>query len=194
MGRALWLRYRWTPELQEIGVDDVTFAHPRETNTSPSHDVAHLLAAASGLPWAPMGARESVCFSEFNSVFIEHLANHVVEHVHGGAIASRDILPVTLEHVRWFVEVHYAPFPVDFDEALERFRDGVDLEAVVRLAPVYFRTRAVELHRDDHRQRSFGAAFMSTWDPGPGVYGRDRAELEGQLRRLLRRRALVHRR
>jgi hypothetical protein len=93
-----------------------------------------------------------------------------------------DPLARALEHARWFVEAHYAPFPVSFDEGLQAFARGLDLEAVVRLSPVFFRTQAFELEQGDARERVLHGAFSSEFAPEPeGVLSRLRQELESAL-------------
>ena len=161
----LWLRFLWTPERQEIAVDGEAFAHPEATGTSPSHDVAHLLAAAGGIAWKPRGTRNEICLAELNAVLLEHLGVNTLEAVllgrgHAGAALDRAI-----EHARWFATEHYAPFPESFDSALARFREGLDVEVIVRLSPVFFRMRAFELEHADFRERVFSAQFCSTLRP-----------------------------
>ncbi len=158
-----WLSFYWSPERQEIACDGERFAHPIETNTASSHDVAHLLAAAGGLSWRPAGTREEVCHAEFNAVLLEHLGVAVLESEL--LDRDRDILKRTLGHARWFVEEHYAPFPVSFDEALERFVCKLDRETVVRLSPVLFRTRVFELKDPNSRERTLQGSFSSLFAP-----------------------------
>lgn len=138
------LAFQWAPDNQEIVVGSDRYFHGEPTNTRPSHDVAHLIAAASGLPWKPAGSREDVCFAEYNAVLVEHLA---VE-VHRCVVAlERDrgrVLPSALEHARWFCTTHYAPFPVPPEEALQRFLAGLDRNIFVRLSPYFFQLKAAE--------------------------------------------------
>jgi hypothetical protein len=90
----------------------------------------------------------------FDSVVLGREGNNAVER--------------SLEHARWFAEEHYAPFPASFDAALERFCRRLDVEAVVRLSPIFFRTRAYELEHPDFAFRSFGARFSSSFRPPVG--------------------------
>ncbi len=178
--RTRWLSFHWSPDRQEIACDGERFAHPVATNTHASHDVAHLLAAAGGLPWKPSGTREEVCAAEFNAVLVEHLAVSVLEAELLGR--GSDLLEPTLRHLRWFVEEHYAPFPVSFDEALERFLHMLDREAVVRLSPVLFRTRVFELNEHDFRDRTLQGRFTSGFAPRvTGPLLRAKEALEGEL-------------
>ena len=100
--------------------------------------------------------------AEFNAVLLEGLLAAVVR-------AIRDEEPVDLEaeleHARWFVAEHYAPFPVSLDEALRRFRDGLDVEAVVRLLPIFWQVRTRELDDPDHRRARFQITFRATDAP-----------------------------
>jgi hypothetical protein len=181
VAEAKWLRFLWTPERQEIAVDGEVFAHPLATNTSPSHDVAHLLAAASGLPWKPHGTRDAICVAEFGAVLLEHLLGGVLEAVFLGHESLSTVCECALEQGRWFVETHYAPFPVSFEAAFLSFRGGLDAEAVVRLSPIFFRLRALELH-EDVRMRTLAAQFCSTFQPELDAVSR---EPQRQLRHVV---------
>jgi hypothetical protein len=184
---ARWLSFYWSPERQEIACDGERFAHPVATNTASSHDVAHLLAAAGGLPWKPAGTREEICYAEHAAVLLEHLSVAVLEAELFGR--GPDALDRTLAHSRWFVEEHYAPFPVSFDEALDRFVRELDREAVVRLSPVLFRTRVFELKEQDSRERTLQGSFSSQFNPrvtGPLLRAREALgrELEALAARM----------
>lgn len=181
-----WLRFHWTPDRQEIAVDGETFAHPEATGTSPSHDLSHLLAAASGLPWKPKGTRDDVCRAEFAAVLLEHLGVYVFDAVVLGRGSTDTVLDRTLEHARWFVIEHYAPFPESFDSALARIRTAIDPEPLHRLAPIFFRLRAFELAHHDFRRRTFGARFCSTFQPEVDALSRrPQCELVFQVGQLL---------
>ena len=171
----LLLSFYWSPERQEIAVDGERFAHPVATRTQPSHDLAHLLAAASGLAWKPAGTREQICFAELHSVFLERLLGAALGVV---LLEQKRDLGRTLDHTRWFVAEHYAPFPVGFEEALERLRRALDGEALLRLSPLFFRARAFELKHQDSRERTFSASFSSMLAPrASGLLHDARAEL-----------------
>jgi len=160
-----WLSFYWSTERQEIACDGERFAHPIATGTAVSHDVAHLLAAASGLPWKPRASRAAVSFAELNAVLLEHLGGNVLNATLLGCGSEKGVLSQTLEHARWFVDVHYAVFPVSFDEALESFAGSLDVEVVARLAPVFFRTKLLEVGDAKHRERTFRASFSSGYRP-----------------------------
>lgn len=165
MREAQWLTLLWTPGRQEFSVDGERFAHPMETPTSASHDVAHLLAAASGLSWKPSGTRDDVCFAELAAVLLEHLADNVSSAVLLGRGTAEGALSRTLEYARWFIDEHYKPFPVSFDRALAEFVSGLEIETAARLSPVLFRTRIFELEHQDARELVLEAAFSSHFVP-----------------------------
>jgi hypothetical protein len=182
---AKWLRFLWTPERQEIAVDGEVFAHPQTTNTSPSHDLCHIVAAASGLSWKPRGPRDAICVAEFNAVLLEHLLGGVLEAVLLGHVSPSAARERALEQGRWFVEDHYAPFPATFETAFDHFRAGLDTETVVRLSPIFFRLRAYELEHDDYRERSFSGRFCSSFPPEIDAGSREpQTELAQQLAAL----------
>jgi hypothetical protein len=186
MMRARWLLFRWSSDLQEMAVDGETFAHPIATQTSPSHDLAHLLAAASGLPWKPRGTRDDLCFAEFNAVLLEHLGVYIFDAVLLGRGNSQTAHVRALAHARWFALEHYAPFPVDFDSALARFRACLDSSVVVRLSPMFFRLRAFELSHHDFRAHTYSARFCSTFVPDvDAVSSEPQRLLASQLEALL---------
>ncbi len=97
------------------------------------------------------------------------------------------MLDRTIEHARWFATVHYAPFPVSFDSAFERFSSRLEAETLVGLSPVFFRLRTFELENADFRQRTFGARFCSTFRPVPDSAAREpQRELARQINKLAR--------
>lgn len=117
-----WLAFHWTPMIQAIGRDASVYTHVGPTDTSPSHDVAHLLlAAGSRLPWLPAGSDRQIRLAEFNAVLLEHLCC---------AAMKGEGTEKALAHARWFVLEHYKPFPVTFEEALEAWKNGIDVESV----------------------------------------------------------------
>lgn len=186
MAYTRWLRFLWTPERQEIAVDGESFAHPEATGTAPSHDVAHLLAAAAGLSWRPRGTRDEVCIAEFHAILLEHLGVASFDAVHLGRGSAGSPLARALKHARWFVDKHYAPFPMSFETALASFCKALDVELVVRLSPVFFKLRAFELEHEDFRGRTFAARFCSTFRPvADGVSREPQRELARQIEMLV---------
>lgn len=153
-----WLAFHWKPnEWQRFGRDADTYIHVGPTDTSPSHDVAHLmLAAGSRLPWLPFGADRQIRLAEFNAVLLEHLCCAAIK----GESHEK-----ALKHARWFVLEHYKPFPVTFEEALEAWKNGIDVESVLRLSPVFFNQRRHELARPDFAKREHGSRFLASLAP-----------------------------
>jgi hypothetical protein len=138
------LRLCWRRERQTFAFGDTVYAHEGPTKTNPSHDLAHLLVAANGgLPWLPFG--ESWRLAEYNAVFIETLLNHIRYAVVSQPIGGAVILKRTLRHARWFVDKHYAPFPVPAEEAYRLFCWQIYPSVIGRLSPLFFDLRAKEL-------------------------------------------------
>lgn len=134
----------WRREQQTFAFGRTVYAHQGPAKTNPSHDLAHLLIAANGgLPWLPHG--ESWRLAEYNAVFIETLLNHIRYAVVSRPMEEAVILKRTLRHARWFVEKHYAPFPVPAEEAYRLFCWEIDPAVIGRLSPLFFDLRAVEL-------------------------------------------------
>ena len=141
-GSGFW----WSPERQVIFHRSGVYVHEGWTPTSPSHDLAHLLVAMSSpLLWLPQGKDHEVRLAEYNAVFLEHLLSNAYNCVVYRSIASKDVLAETLRFVRWFVEKHYAPFPIAPEEAYRQFCWGIDPVAVSSLAAYFFVQRAREL-------------------------------------------------
>lgn len=139
------LRLCWRREQQTFAFGDTVYAHEGPTKTNPSHDLAHLLIAANGgLPWLPRG--NSWRLAEYNAVFIETLLNHIRYAVVSRPMDGAVILKRTLRHARWFVEKHYAPFPVPAEEAYRLFCWEIDPVVIGRLSPLFFDLRAMEMH------------------------------------------------
>lgn len=153
-----WLAFHWTPEWQRFGRGlEETYTNRGPTTTSPSHDVAHLiLAAGSRLPWLRIAPDENLRLAEFNAVFLEHLCVKAMQ----GEPYERAV-----EHARWFVTEYYSPFPIPFDRALELFKNGIDVESVLRLSPVFFNQRFHEQRTADFLERQHGARFLATFAP-----------------------------
>jgi hypothetical protein len=141
-GSGFW----WSPQRQVIFHRNLIYVHEGQTPTSPSHDLAHLMIAmSSDLLWLPQGNPDEVRIAEYNAVFLEHLLSNAYNCVvlHSGA--PEDVLQKTLQYARWFVERHYAPFPVAAEEAYRQFCRGINASAVSSLAAFFFVQRAREL-------------------------------------------------
>jgi hypothetical protein len=162
----------WLPQSQRLFHEGRSYVHLGPTVTDPSHDLAHLIvASASSLPWLPSGTAGEVKIAEYNAVFLEHLLCHVFNCSSQG---RREPLPVAesaREYARWFVEHHYAPFPLSYDEAEQRFRAGLDLEATVRLSPLFFEQKRRE-RQCDFRQRRWEMRFRASDSPETDTDGR----------------------
>lgn len=158
------LAFTWTPEWQAVRVCSETYVHRGRTNTSPSHDVAHLLVGAcSELPWNPDPERKTdrlVRLAEFNAITLEHLVDSAAKAQDNDQDFERVML-----HAKDFVESYYAPFPVPYVEALGEFIEGMDFDAALRLAPVILHQRLYELVCPEFLELSHAGAFVSDAEP-----------------------------
>jgi hypothetical protein len=123
------------------------YVHDGFTNTEPSHDLAHvLIGMGSSLLWCPRGSDDEVRISEFNAVFLEHLLSTAYECVMCRSISLQEILPKALRHARWFVQEHYAPFPMATEEAAAARPHRTSRVAGTRRAESRFRRCVRSLH------------------------------------------------
>ena len=139
------LLFDWSPERQRIALGADLFEHEGPIPTRPEHDVAHLMLGWHGyMAWKPQGPRDEVCMAEFNAVYLEVLL-----------VAAGPNEPLlrtglwraagsTLEHMRWFAEQHYAPFPIPYGEALARFWATLRPYRLERLLPLFWEARQTE--------------------------------------------------
>jgi len=138
----------WSPEFQSIALGDEEFSHQGPIPTDPSHDLAHLIVGASGkLTWAPVGDHVTTRIAEYNAVLLEHLLTYTYDYVVTGSTNENLMLPKALSYAKWFVEEHYAPFPVSAEQALNEFLRLADSEAITKLSPHFFRQKRAE-HAD----------------------------------------------
>jgi hypothetical protein len=145
----------WWPERQIICHQAQVFVHEGPTNTEPSHNVAHLLLAASGgLCWFPAGEIDTVRVAEYNAVFLENLFHNSYMCIVSRSIEPRAILPLTIKYARWFVEHHFAPFPLTAEEAYCQFCRGLNPEMLTRLSPVFFEQKRKE-QQTDYKNRQW---------------------------------------
>ncbi|PRC94357.1 hypothetical protein [Solimicrobium silvestre] len=136
---------RWEPDFQVFYGAGKIFANAGVTNTVPTHDLAHLLIGACGnLEWCPEGEHEEVRLAEYYAVFIENLFDKVYGHMAQGSYKHDTVLNETIAYMRWFVDVHYSPFPIPAEEAYRRFCWNMDVAAIVRLSPLFFALKHVE--------------------------------------------------
>jgi hypothetical protein len=121
--------------------------------TDPSHDLVHLLIAASGgsLVWEPSGDRDSICFAEYNAVLLEQFLDKTFSALHYDPSRLHCSLAAAVSYMRWFVECHFAPFPVSSKEAYRRFCRGLNPEPIIRLSPYYYAQKRVERTTPNYR-------------------------------------------
>jgi len=142
--------FSWLLERQVMFHGGRIYVNDGPTQTLPSHDLAHLLVGmGSNLPWCPAGPDTEVRISEFNAAVLENLLSYTYEHIARQSITLEAVLPATLQYARWFVEKHYAPFPIPLDEAYRRFRLGIDIDAITDLSH-YFFTQKERERQDEH--------------------------------------------
>jgi len=155
----LWMR--WTPPVQEIWFGQTSFVHEGPTTTCPTHDLAHLLVGATGaLEWNPLArGRKTLMLAEYNAVIIEVIMTKIVHTVRDGHQFQATLMASTLRHMRWFVDQHYAPFPMEAEQAYARFCGRVDAEALVRLSPLFFDMRLREVATPDFMEKDWELSF-----------------------------------
>jgi len=138
--------FSWSPERQVIFHRSRVYVHEGQTPTSPSHDLAHLLIAmSSDLLWLPQGDPDEIRIAEYNAVFLERFLSNAYNCVVLQSIGPSEVLAKTLQYARWFVEQHYAPFPIAAEEAYRQFCWGIHANALSCLAAHFFVQRAREL-------------------------------------------------
>lgn len=161
-----WPRVRvamtWEPNKQVICFGETEFVHNGPIDTHPSHDLCHLLIAANGnLAWAPDGGRVSIKVAEYNAVFLEHLLNNVYNSMVPGRSNDGEAFARTLSHARWFVESHFAPFPLSAEEAYSQFSRQINVDTIVDLCPHFFKQKRAERVDADFMLRSWNIEFTS---------------------------------
>jgi hypothetical protein len=130
------MKMSWAPEFQSIALGEEEFSHQGSISTDPSHDLAHLIVGASEkLPWAPVGNTTTTRMAEYNAILLEHLLTNIYDCVATPSWSENIVLTKTLSDAQWFVEHHYAPFPISAEQALSEFVRRADSEAIIRLAP-----------------------------------------------------------
>jgi len=142
----------WTPEFQSIAFGQARFSHHGTIGTDPSHDLAHLLIAASGnMPWAPEGDDATIRIAEYNAVLIENILDKTFHALLARRLKDDLALTQAAAHAAWFVEEHFAPFPISAEEAYRQFARDIDSDAIVRLSPYFFRMKLGERNATDFR-------------------------------------------
>jgi hypothetical protein len=157
---------RWEPARQFFYGAGKVFANPGSTNTVPTHDLAHLLIGACGnLEWCPEGGDRDVRLAEYYAVFIENLFDKIYGHLIAGTFEPERVLHETINYSRWFVDVHYAPFPIPAEEAYRRFCWNIDVDAITRLSPLFFALKRVERTFPDYRDQIWELHFNTSDAP-----------------------------
>jgi precorrin-6B methylase 1 len=168
----------WTPEMQSISVDGQNFVHDGPIKTDPSHDLAHLMIAANGnLLWAPEGRSDAIKLAEYNAVFLEHLLNNTYNGVLAKSNDGTALFLQTLAHARWFVEEHFAPFPIPSEEAYCQFCWHIDDEMIVRLSPYFFNQKRAERDDTNYKLKSWAVQIS----PDDRLVPLEQSEIEFQL-------------
>lgn len=156
----------WAPGAQMLSDGREAFTHDGAINTEPSHDLAHLIvAASSNLPWKPAGVRDQICFAEYNAVMMEHLFDRTYRSAIGAEFPSSQVVPGLLSHGEWFVTKHFVPFPANPAEALRRFRAGLSAESATRLSPLFYEMKHAERSNPNHMQATWAARFRAADRP-----------------------------
>lgn len=151
----------WSPDRQTVSCDIDTYTHHGPTQTDPSHDLAHLLVAANGtLPWKPGGWRRKAKLAEYNAFLVENILDMAYSCVTYRSMRVEQILPQALSRARWFVEEHFAPFPMSTEAAFDEFRTKIDSASIVRLSPHFFSQKAREKIDPDFRKRTYQLSFQ----------------------------------
>jgi Family of unknown function (DUF6065) len=163
---SVTLIMNWTPERQSIRVGDREFSHDGPICTHPSHDLAHLLIAANGnLPWAPEGDKGTIKIAEYNAVFLEHLLNNAYNSIIQGQNRTQIAFELALRHARWFVEKHFAPFPLSAEEAYCQFCAYIDPDKIANLSNYFYEQKKAERADADYMRKSWQIVFNSDTQP-----------------------------
>src|SRR5580698_3922085 len=144
----------WSPYRQRIVLRDSEFTHDGPIKTDPSHDLVHLIVGVNGgLPWLPQGEQRKVKLAEYNAVFLEHLLNNLYNSAMQGTWDDYEDYRRTALHARWFVENHFAPFPVMPEEAYYFFCDAVHPVKMLAMSMHYFSQKNSERQDPNFRTR-----------------------------------------
>jgi hypothetical protein len=164
--RQAGMAMTWTPQKQWIRFDCRQYSHEGSTPTAPSHDLAHLMIAANGhLLWAPEGDQKEIKIAEYNAIFLETCLNNILMSFTPGKERDCDeIIRRTLTIARWFVEEHYAPFPISAEESYEQFCQHIDPDRITELSKFYFAQRRAELADADFMFKSWAIQIPGAWN------------------------------
>lgn len=158
----------WTPDEQALYGADGMYRHKGPTNTYPTHDLAHVIvAASSNLSWLPTATGDELRMAEYNAVLMENLFDKTLYFVKHKKPDIDTILRPALKYLRWFVDKHFAPFPIPAEEAYRRFCNSIDEESVVRLSPYFFNLSMAQSNQPDFMQKTWRISFDRTDIPVP---------------------------
>jgi hypothetical protein len=156
----------WSPAGQMMGDGAEAFWHEGPINTLPSHDLAHLLVAASSkLEWRPSGDHQGIFFAEYNAVMTEHLLDKLYRAHIDKTTPPSEVAAGLLSHGRWFVEEHFVPFPATAQVALRRWAAGMDAGRLATLSPYFFDMKKGEREDPDYANRTWTARFAAADQP-----------------------------
>lgn len=177
---------KWAPGQQSIYVGSRSFTHHGPIATAPSHDLTHLLIAANGsLLWIPEGERDAVKLAEYNAIFLEHLLDAAYNAAMSGKVDDDAVFSRFVGHARWFVEKHFAPFPITAEEAYSKFCWHINGEAVVRLCPYFFSQKQAERENPNFGNMTWAIDFSVADRPtSSGKCPEFQEAVDRQLRRL----------
>lgn len=174
---ASHLSFYWSLDKQQFTCDEVNYQHSGTISTTPSHDLVHLIVAANGgLLWLPSGERKLSCLAEFNAVFLENLFSFIYDAVVIRQSEPTQVLEQVFKYMQWFVEQHFAPFPVSFEEACQQFLLGIKPAIISHLFPYYAIVRQYERDCSAYREAEYQLSFTAADQPAAD----DRVQLAQQ--------------
>lgn len=160
------LKFYWSPSEQLFACNDIYYKNQGSTSTDPSHDLVHLIVAASSeLIWLPHKERSHACLAEYNAVFLETVFDKTFNLMIFGTSSSTQVLVETLDYMKWFVEKHYSPFPVSTEAAYNQFRRQINPFVASRLFPYYLSVKRHEKETSNYRELEYQLSFTATDQP-----------------------------
>ncbi|MBD2578755.1 hypothetical protein [Oscillatoria sp. FACHB-1406] len=156
------LSFFWSPNQQRFACNDVAIEGFGEICTDPSHDLVHLIIAANdNMFWLPRGERDAVCWAEYNAVFLENLFDKTCNAIAFGTSSNPDAFGETVKYMDWFVNQHYAPFPVSATLAVRHFCEQIDPFLVACLFPYYLYLKTYERTHSNYRSGQYELDFTA---------------------------------
>ncbi|MGR3279117.1 hypothetical protein ACSYAD_29050 [Acaryochloris marina NIES-2412] len=160
------LEFYWSPQKQLFRCGEESIENEEPINTDPSHDLVHLIVAACGtLPWLPRGDRALVCIAEYCAVLLENLFDKTCNSVIFRTDVNYASFAESVKYMDWFVNEHYAPFPISANAAYQRFCRYINPFIVSRLFPYYFQVKRYERTHENYRQAKYQFSFTSIDQP-----------------------------